>query len=134
MNLRDIANAATQAINPNTTGDVWRSTGYSTAGDGTRTPSFARMMLGAQMQVQAATGRELEHLDSLNIQGIIRAVYVDGAIQGANRSMNTGGDILNFTDPAGVWWLVAHVLEPWSGSGWTKVACTMQNGKPVGIP
>lgn len=130
MNLRAIANTITQTVNDNTSGDVWRSDGYTTADDGKRTPTFARVMEAAAMQVQALTSGELEHLDSLNIQGVNRAAYVNGELKGVDRVANAGGDVLAF---GGQWWLVAVVLEPWTGAGWTKAALAQLNGKPAGI-
>lgn len=131
MNLRDVANAYTQTVNPNTSADVWRSTGYTTAPTGHRVPAFTNIM-SVDVQQQALSGEELKHLDSLNIQGILRAVYANGDLQGVNRSANTGGDVLAFD---GQWWLVVHVIEPWATTaGWTKVAVQLQNGKPEAIP
>lgn len=130
MNLHAIANGAVTAINPNTVGVIYSSAGYTTAPSGARSPTFTASD-PVQMQVQALSGHELAHLDSLNIQGILRAIYVNGSVEGADRATGKGGDILAFN---GQWWLVTVVLEPWDANGWTKVAATQQNGKPAGIP
>ena len=130
MNLHAIVSSAISVINPPFIGSVKVSTGYTVAADFTQVPAYTTVG-GVSMQVQALTGREIEHLDSLNIQGIMRSVYLNGQIQGINRSVGRGGDILLI--PTGLSgatpdvWLVVAVLEAWDADGWTKVAVVLQN-------
>jgi len=75
-------------------------------------------------QVQSLTYTDLTQIDGLNIQGVRRAIYINGEVDGLVRSENKGGDII--TTPNGEVWLVVLVLEYWPD--WTKCVVTLQNG------
>jgi hypothetical protein len=80
-------------------------------------------------------------LDSLNIQGVRHAIYVnhfgsgigqpaigvspigDGEVEGIVRAFGRGGDLIQRAN--GTVYLVALVLEQWPD--WTKFAATIQN-------
>ena len=81
MNLRLIANAATQRVNPNTTIALLQSTGYTTDINGKRTATNQVVMLGS-CNIQALTTGDLRHVEGLNIQGNHRSVYIYGKIAG----------------------------------------------------
>jgi hypothetical protein len=130
MNLRGIANSITSSINPNTAAQLSRSTGYSTAPSGKRTPTFAAAVT-AQVQVQALSGQQLQHLDSLNIQGVLRNARLDGDWRGVYRPDSQGGDLIVFgtstdvrADLRGTTWLVVQVLETWPD--WCSLAIQLQ--------
>ena len=78
-------------------------------------------------QVQSLTFKDITQLDSLNIQGMQRAVYITGSVDGLVRETNQGGDMIKLPD--GTWWLTTHVLEKWPD--WCKIAITQQN---KGVP
>jgi hypothetical protein len=123
MNLRGIANSATRAINPNIAATVLVSDGYTTNPDGQRVPKSAEIPFTAQ--VQALQYNDMVHLDGLNIQGIRRAIYLNGSIDGINRINKKGGDLVKIAKGANAGtWLVALVLESWAD--WCKVAVTLQ--------
>ena len=123
MNLRGIANGATRAINPNIAATVSVSAGTITNPDGSRVPKFDQIPFSAQ--VQALQYNDMVHLDGLNIQGIRRAIYLNGSIDGINRINKKGGDIVTIAKGANAGsWLVALVLEQWAD--WCKVAVTLQ--------
>lgn len=129
MNLHGIVSGAIAAVNPSVPATVKRSTGYTTAADGTQVPSYTTF--GIRAQVQALTYSDLKQLDGLNIQGVRRAAYLSGYVLAVVRPKQAGGDLIIFPDgtfPEGNTWLVAHVLETWSQSGWVKCALTLQNG------
>jgi hypothetical protein len=129
LNLHNIVRPAIDALNPSFTG-VWRqSTGYTTASDGTRTPTYTNATV--PMRVQALSGRDLKHTEFLNMQGVKRSVYLYGDVQGVVRPDVKGGDILQFPETRGGTnrdWLVVVVLETWSpdASGWCKVGVVLQ--------
>ena len=128
MNLHGIVSGAIATVNPFVTATLKRSAGYTTAPDGTRTPAFNDMP-GIPVQVQALTYSDLQHLDGLNIQGVRRAVYLNGAAMAVVRPLQAGGDLFVFPDctlPEGNTWLVAYVLEAWPD--WCKCALTLQTG------
>jgi hypothetical protein len=123
MNLRGIANGATRAINPNIRAVVLVSNGSITRPDGQRVPKFTEIPFMAQ--VQALQYDDMVHLDGQNIQGVRRAIYLNGSIDGINRINKKGGDLVRIAKGvhAGTW-LVALVLEQWAN--WCKVAVTLQ--------
>jgi hypothetical protein len=124
MNLRGIANGATRAVNPNIEATVQVSAGYETRPDGTRVAKFAELAFTGQ--VQALQYNDMVHLDGLNIQGIRRAIYLNGTIDSLNRINKKGGDLIKIaTGPNAGVWLVALVLEQWPD--WAKCAVTLQD-------
>lgn len=122
MNLHAIVRPAIGAINPDLLGSVLVCTGYTTAANGRQQPTYTRTD-GVPMQIQALSSKEVEHLDSLNIQNVTRAVYINGNIEGIDRVLLKGGDLLVFL---GETWLVTTTLETWDVGGWCKVAVTKQ--------
>lgn len=125
MNLRQIANNATRAINPNITATLKRSNGYTTDAAGKRTPTFE--VLSGDIQVQAMSAGDLQHTENLSIQGVLRAVYINGNWAGVVRIDEKGGDVLSFAQyPNGnlCSWKVVNVVESWAG--WTKVIVCLQ--------
>ena len=126
MNLHAIAGPCVAAVNPWVVAAIQRSTGYTTSGDGDRVPTYATPA-DVQCQMQALQYNDIMQLDSLNIQGVKRAIYMNGNWQGLVRSDKKGGDLI--TMPDGTVWLVVLELENWSSTdGWCKVAVTQQNG------
>jgi len=129
MSLRGLANPLTSTVNPNVKGDAYISQGSTTGYGGKRTPSFEKVE-DRTFQVQALSGGELRHADSLNIQGVKRGVYMDGTVNGVRRRLGKGGDILAF---GGSYWLIVDVPEPWDGDGWCKVIVAEQTNPPEGF-
>ena len=119
MNLNDLAAACVGSINPPTTATLKKSGGYVTAADGSRTPSTNTSTV--QIQVQDLSARDLQHLENLNVAGIIRKVYSDAQLVAVDRKAGSGGDLLTF---GGDTWLVVHVFESWST--WCSVAVSKQ--------
>lgn len=124
MNLHAIVAPYIAAVNPTIYGTLKVSAGPTTNADFSQTPTFAEYT-NIPLQVQALTASDLRHLDALNIQGVMRKVYLNGNIEGLDRPAGKGGDILIFS---GQTWLVTQVIEPWNNDGWTSVAVTLQNG------
>lgn len=120
MNLRAIANAATQSINPNTLVTVKVSSGY-TIDSASRRQVPAYTTETGQANIQALDGKDLKQLDGLNIQGTIRAAYLYGNLAGVVRPDSKGGDLVEFSSQS---WLVVKVLETWPD--WCKVAIVYQ--------
>lgn len=113
--LRSIANSAVQSVNPNIVANYYASTGSTTDASGKRSPAFAPVA-SVVIQVQAARGKDLEHVANLNMQNIYRNVRMWGNTQGVVRPDARGGDLLRFPQiPGGAdqTWLVVAVLETW---------------------
>lgn len=78
-------------------------------------------------QAQALSTRDLRQIEMLNLQGTLKAFYVNGALDGGVRVQLKGGDLLTLQD--GSVWLVTIVPEPWViTAGWTKLIATLQTG------
>jgi len=121
MNLRRIANSVTTAVNPNVSVTLLKSNGYTIGPGLTQIPSYADPIVGPA-QIQALDGDDLKHLDGLNLQGSIRAIYMYGLLAGVLRPDETGGDIIQID---GRNWLVTKVLETWPN--WTKAVIVLQD-------
>lgn len=126
MNLRAIANAAIQSVNPDIGIGYSASTGYTTNAAGTQLPTYASAV-SVRAQVQAVRGKDLEHVANLNLQNLYRNVRMFGNTQGIVRPDAKGGDLLTFAQvPAGTiqTWLVVAVLETWPE--WCSVIVCLQ--------
>lgn len=123
MNVRQLANSAITAVNPNIVVSVLKSTGYTVDANRRQVPSYAAAVTGPA-QVQALSGSDLKQLEGLNIQGVMRAIYLRGVLAGVIRPSNTGGDLILID---GQKWLVVKVLEPWAG--WTKAVIVLQESE-----
>jgi hypothetical protein len=122
MDLRGIANGVITTVNPNETVTVLRSTGYTVGAGAKQVPSYAAPVVGPG-QVQALDADDIKQLDGLNIQGVIRAIYLRGTLAGVIRPDGTGGDIVKRKNETETW-LVVKVLESWPD--WTKAAIVLQ--------
>lgn len=126
MNLHGIARGAVAAVNPEIDAVLLASTGYTTGANGKQVPTYATAV-PARIQVQAATGKDLEHVNNMNIQGVLRAVYLTGNWNGVVRADKKGGDLFQFPQaPGGANrdWMVISITESWPD--WTRVIVWLQ--------
>src|SRR3990167_5432160 len=93
MNLNQIVSGAVGSINPQVPLSIRVSTGYAQNADFVRVPSYAPAVT-VPGQVQALTFRDIQQIDSLNLQGTRRAIYVNGRVDGLVRVENKGGDLI----------------------------------------
>ncbi|CAJ9923979.1 Uncharacterised protein [Burkholderia pseudomallei] len=130
MNLHGIVSGVIGTVNPHVPVTLQQqSGGYTTAADGGRTPIYNASPQIAQ--VQALTAKEIQHLDGLNIQGVLRKAYLNGDWRGVYRATNQGGDLMQFAAVAGVpaslqgtTWKVVQVFETWPD--WCALAIQLQ--------
>lgn len=129
MNLHGLVRGVITTVNPDVTATLLQSTGYGTAPDGSRTPTYSSTT--RLVQVQALSAREIQHLDGLNITGVLRKVFLNGDWHSVYRPGNTGGDKFQFGASApvpinlrGTTWLVVQVLETWPD--WCSLAIQLQ--------
>jgi hypothetical protein len=122
MNLHKVVSGTISAVNQNRRATLQISSGYTTNPDGSRTPQYSNPIM-VTAQIQALTTHDLRHLEGLNIQGSQRSIYLNGALNGAQRPSALGGDLITIYD--GTLWLTTAVLEQWDS--WVKVAATYQN-------
>lgn len=122
MNLRGVANRLTRSINPNVQARLHVSAGYETAASGRQEPAYLKPAV-INVQAQALSKKELEHLAEMNISNATRAVYADRQLSGVDRVSGSGGDLIDLPDGS---YLVVAVLEGWTTAGWCKAALTRQ--------
>ncbi|MDS0801716.1 hypothetical protein [Burkholderia cenocepacia] len=129
MNLHGIVSGVIGTVNPFVPVTLQQSAGYTTAPDGARTPTYSASP--QTVQVQALSAKEIQHLDGLNIQGVLRKAYLNGDWRGVYRATNQGGDLLQFAAVAGVpaslqgtTWKVVQVFETWPD--WCALAIQLQ--------
>ncbi len=126
MNLHGTVRGIITSVNPDIEATYLASTGNTVDAAGNQTPGFAAPVT-VNIQVQPLTGPELEHINQLNIQGVIRAVYLYGNANGIVRTNQQGGDIFEFPLVEGgpvKQWRVIEVMETWPS--WSRVAVWLQ--------
>lgn len=127
MNLLDIALGVISAVNPIELVSVQYNTGgYTTNADGSRVPMYTTVT-GVSAQVQPLATGELAMIEALNIQGVSRRFYVDGAVDAIIRAYQEGGTII--IRPNGDVYKITNVPENWDDAnpGWTCCIGTLQN-------
>jgi hypothetical protein len=129
MDLRGIANSVSTIVNPNIEVTVQTSDGFTVGAGFRQIPSYNTPVTGPA-QLQAMEYADLKQLDGLNIQGVIKAIYLYGSLAGVVRPDSKGGDLITIASPAATQdigeWLVVKVLENWPT--WTKAAIVKQGG------
>lgn len=127
INVRAIANASIQSINPDIEAEYLASTGYTTGTSGKREPQYAAAVPNLRVQVQKLDAARLRHIEGLNLQGVFRNVRTVPNVQGVVRVNAQGGDLFRFPErPGGPvrTWLVVQVFETWPT--WCSVAVVLQ--------
>lgn len=120
INVRGLANMATQNVNPNVVVTLEVNTGYTVNEYGEQVPSFDSEEI--EVQTQSLSSTEKFNLDLVNRQGEFISIYAFGAIDGIRRWLDKGSSRFIFPaygeeDPAV--WNVEQVLE--SFATWTRV-------------
>lgn len=124
MNLHQLVRGAIGAINPDVLLTVKISTGQGvTQPDGARPPLY-NTFANVQAQVQPLSTDEIHQMDSLNLQGTRKGVWLNGAVAGLVRATGQGGDLI--VTPDQFVWLVAVVFEQWAD--WCHAGLVLQNG------
>lgn len=125
MNLHGIVRGAITTVNPDISATLLRSDGYITAPGGKQVPKF--LSFSGKIQVQGVSAKDLEHIDFLNIQGVLRLVYLYGNWAGVVRADQKGGDIMKFAQIPGAAiqdWRVVNIKETWPD--WCSVIVQLQ--------
>lgn len=126
FNVRGLANSAIAAVNPHIIAGLKQNTGYTTLPNGKQVAGYAARV-DAEAQVQALGASDLKHMADLNIQGVMRKVYLYGNWGGVVRADKTGGDLLVFPQAPGDTeqeWKVVTVFETWAD--WCSVGVVLQ--------
>jgi hypothetical protein len=135
MNLHGIFRNTIPSINPDVAVVYVASAGAPTVNAAGKSTSSYASPVNVRAQVQPVTGQDLRKYDFLQAQGIYRAVYLFGDIEGIVRSAQKGGDLLKFpmsqAPGSTVYtWLVRQVDETWTSDatqgGWCRVIVVQQ--------
>jgi hypothetical protein len=121
MDLRGIANSATNTVSPNISVTVSPSTGYAIGAGLKQVPAYGTPVTGFA-QVQALTAADLRHLDGLNIQGATKSIILRGKLNAIVRVNSQGGDVVTIGTQT---WLTVAVLEQWPL--WSRCAIQLQD-------
>lgn len=111
MNLHGMTRPYVTQVNPDIDATLIKSTGYTRV-NYQQVPTYSSAPV--RIQVQGVTPSSLQHMDALNIQGVLRQVHMYGNTAGVVRPDATGGDLLNFPQALGAdiqTWKVVEVSE-----------------------
>jgi len=135
LNLRAKVNGALQGVNADVLGWWYQSNGWvpSTSGDGRQDPSYLAAQ-SVRLQVQPPSARDLRFAEYLELQGVIRTVFMYANPQGIVRVNQLGGDLLVFPQWHGQTndtWKVEQPEEQWDVGtrGWTKLLAVLQTDR-----
>ena len=120
LNLHAMVRGAIQSVNPDIPAVWYAATGQVVTDDaGVRRPRMVTNNVMIQVQ---PIGSAIRQLEGLNVQDVVRRVHMYSDVQGMVRTLQLGGDILEFD---GQKWRVHQVLESWH-VGWCSVAVVLQ--------
>jgi hypothetical protein len=134
LNLHAAVRGPIQALNADISGWWYQSNGTGPESpDGTQNAAYLPA-LSVLLQVQPPSARDLKFIDYLQLQGVIRSVWMFSNPQGIVRVSAKGGDLLLFPQWAGAvndTWLVARPDEGWNvdSGGWTKLYAVLQTDR-----
>ena len=130
MDLRSIANQASNTVNSNIIVSIQTSNGFTIGAAGRQQPQYNPAITGPA-QIQALDNSDLKKIEGMNLSGSLRALYLRGALAGVIRVDSKGGDLITIPPAPGVpalrvgVWLTSKVLESWPL--WTKVVIVKQS-------
>lgn len=115
LNLHATVRQAINVVNKDITALLLPSTGYSNNSAGRQVPQYGTGV-SVKVQSQPPSGKDLKHMEFLNLQGTTRTIFVYSNPHAIARVDVKGGDLLQFRGFAGAPvdnWLVAVVAERW---------------------
>lgn len=130
MHLRRLVRGSINAVNRDKQ-IVWRaSQGPIYGTGGVATPTYAPA-LTVWAQIQPIPTDQLAHLEQLNIQGVLRQIYLRNAVASAVRADGTGGDLLYFPER---WTSAAEeVMTSWTADS-QEVTADSPSFNASGVP
>jgi hypothetical protein len=120
LNLHKIANSAIRRVNPNISAVLKKYAGETIGPGRTPQPSYLPDQ-GVIIQLQPLSKGELQHVDGLNVQGLVKSIYVNGNYFSVQREKEQGGDIFLIN---GETWLVVEPIELWPD--WCRLLVNLQ--------
>lgn len=120
MNLHGIAAPMIGLVNPFVDGQRIASTGNTVNADGSITPGYAAPV-PLKVQKQDLSFKDLQHVNNLNLQGELCAIYCLGVVQAVDRVTQAGGDKIVIGSDT---WLAVAIAEQWPD--WVRVIAQKQ--------
>lgn len=129
MNLHKVVRGLVTAVNPDIIASFVKSTGNALSPSGKAVPKYAAAVsVKIQVQPMSSGDTALAQANMINMQGVMRTIFMYGDTQGIVRPSQQGGDLLKFSripnGPVSTW-LVVGVLETWP-TFCKVVACLQQ--------
>ncbi len=130
LNLHAMVRGVINGVNPDIQALWLQSTGNMVNSNFQQVPSYANGVK-VRIQAQPPSGRDLQHINFLNLQGVFRTVYMYSDPDSIVRVTAKGGDLLQFPQFAGEpndTWLIVQVSEKWNvaDGGFSRVLVTLQ--------
>jgi hypothetical protein len=137
LNLHCAVRQVIPAINSDITGYWYQSKGSVQSSTGRQQPTY-NLPITVQCQVQPPSGRDLKFVDYLQLQGVIRTVWMFSDPQSIVRVNQTGNDLLMFPQWTGApndVWMIATMDESWAvvNNGWSKVYAVLQTDRAYSV-
>jgi hypothetical protein len=126
LNLHNVVRGAINAINPDIPATLQRSTGSTTDSAGNMTPTYQTFT--GMIQMQGMHEGNYTHIANMNMQSVMRTVWILGHWAGIVRADADGGDLMQFAEYLGGpvrTWRVYVVAGVWPG--WTEVIVILQD-------
>jgi len=127
LNFHAIVRGAITALNEDTPGTVYVSTGRTNV-RGILTPTFTPV--AAMLQMQAQKHDPLRHEEGVQRDASYLTVYAYGNFSDLDRPSNNGGSVVYVPGPSNRagWYLVTQVLEWWGENqpSWCALEVTQQ--------
>jgi hypothetical protein len=120
MDLHGLVSGAIGTVNPPVCAKYYCARPPVTAADGSRVPTYAPPCQ-VTIQKQELSYKDLQHIDGLNLQGILCVAYLRGQVYAVTRGISSGGDKFVI---GGQTWLVVAIPEQWPD--WAKVILNLQ--------
>ncbi|BEH73314.1 hypothetical protein GBS0709_24310 [Edwardsiella tarda] len=124
MNIRSVANRAIQRVNPNVPAILKKYAGYDVLPGRKRVPKYLPDQ-NVTVQLQPLSKGDLQHVDGLNIQGLVKSIHVYGNYFSVQRELEQGGDLFLIDDRV---WLVVEPIELWPD--WCRLIVCLQDLGP----
>ena len=133
LNLHAKVRGAIRALNPDVPGWWYQSKGSVPNPDSRQVPAYLPAV-AVRLQVQPPSAGDLRFAEFLQMQGVIRTVFMYSNPQGQVRVNQLGGDLLLFPQWAAApvdAWLVEQPEESWSVGqrGWSKLLACLQTDR-----
>jgi hypothetical protein len=119
LSLHGIATGALGGLFPMKIAHIKKSAGAITNPDYSRTPQYVEY--DELVRIASLSMKELEHMYSQNIQGIMQKVFLDGYWEGVDRKKGKGGDLITID---GDTWEIVEVLAAYPS--WSAVVTQKQ--------